>query len=48
VESAKAAVTAAEAEVKAMQSSIERLTVRAPIAGEVLQVNIRPGEYAPT
>lgn len=46
--SAKAAVVAAEADVKSTQTSIERLTVRAPIAAEVLQVNIRPGEYAQT
>jgi multidrug efflux pump subunit AcrA (membrane-fusion protein) len=48
VESAKAAVVAADADVKSTQSAIERLTVRAPIASEVMQVNIHPGEYAPT
>jgi RND family efflux transporter MFP subunit len=46
--SARAAVTAAEAELKATQTSIERLMVRTPIDGEVLQVNIRLGEYAQT
>jgi len=46
--SARAAVAAAEAELKATQTSIERLMVRAPVAGEVMQVNLRPGEYAPT
>jgi RND family efflux transporter MFP subunit len=44
--SAQAAVTAAAAELKATQTSLERLTVRAPIDCEVLQVNVRPGEYA--
>jgi multidrug efflux pump subunit AcrA (membrane-fusion protein) len=48
LESARAAVTAAAAELKATQTSIERLLVRAPIDCEVLQVNIRPGEYAQT
>lgn len=48
LESAKAAVVAADADVKSTQSAIERLTVRAPMASEVMQVNIHPGEYAPT
>jgi RND family efflux transporter MFP subunit len=46
--SAKAAVIAAEADLKATQTSLERLMVRAPIDCEVLQANLRPGEYAPT
>jgi len=48
LESARAAVIAAEAELKATQTSIERLMVRAPIDCEVLQINLRPGEYAQT
>lgn len=48
VESAKAAVLAAEAELDAARTTLERLTVQAPIACEVLQVNIRPGEFAAT
>ena len=48
LESAKASVIAAEADINSTQSSIERLTVRAPIACEVMQINIRPGEYAQT
>ncbi len=48
LESAKATVIAAEAEIKSTQSSIERLTVRAPINSEILQINVRPGEYAQT
>lgn len=48
LESAKASVIYAESEVKASQISIERLTVRAPLDCEVLQVNIRSGEYAAT
>lgn len=46
VESAKAALVVAEAELKATRMTIERLTVRAPMVCEVMQVNIRPGEYA--
>jgi HlyD family secretion protein len=46
--SARAAVTAAGADLKATQTSIERLMVRAPLDCEVLQVNLRPGEYAQT
>lgn len=46
--SAKVAVTAALADLASTRSSIERLTVRAPMAGEIIQVNVRPGEYAAT
>jgi HlyD family secretion protein len=44
---ARAQVVAAEAQVKAVDTSIERLTVRAPMSGEILQVNVRRGEFAP-
>ena len=47
VASAQAAVQAAEANLAAARTALDRLTVRAPMAGEVLQVNVRPGEYAP-
>jgi RND family efflux transporter MFP subunit len=46
--SAGAAVTAAEADLKATRTSLERLTVRAPMDCEVMQVNVRPGEFAQT
>ncbi len=46
--SARAEVTAAEADLKATQTSLERLTVRSPVDCEVMQVNLRPGEYAST
>ena len=42
----RAEVAAAEAQVKATQTDIERLTVRALVSGQVLQVNIRLGEFA--
>jgi RND family efflux transporter MFP subunit len=45
---ARAEVASLRAQVKATETDIERLTVRAPVDGEILQVNIRPGEYAPT
>ncbi len=48
VESAKADVASAEAAFRQTECNIERLTVRAPIDCEVLQVNVRSGEYAPT
>lgn len=46
VEIANADVASAEAQVKATQTEIERRTVRALVDGEVLQVNVRPGEFA--
>src|SRR5262249_29566552 len=44
---AETQVTAAEAEVRSVETEIERSTVRAPLDGEVLQVKIHLGEYAP-
>lgn len=48
VASARAGLAAAEAEATVAAAALERLTVRAPMAGEVLQVNLRAGEYAAT
>ncbi|GAB6037484.1 hypothetical protein JCM15519_20430 [Fundidesulfovibrio butyratiphilus] len=48
LESAKAAVDAARADMEAASVTLDRLTVRAPVDGEILQVNIRPGEFAAT
>jgi multidrug resistance efflux pump len=45
---ARAAVAQAEAAVEQVKTEIERLVIRAPMAGEVLQVNVRPGEYVGT
>ncbi len=42
---ARAAVEQTRAEVTQIRTEIERATVRAPIAGEILQVNVRQGEY---
>ena len=46
LQEARAAVAAADAEVRTVETKIERRTVRAPIAGEVLQVELRAGECA--
>jgi HlyD family secretion protein len=43
---AESQVAAAKAAVAQTQAMIDRLTVRAPIDGTILQVNIRAGEYA--
>lgn len=42
---AQAAVEAAEANIHLVETEIDRCLVRAPIDGQVLQVNVRPGEY---
>ncbi len=44
---AQAEVEQARARAAAVEAQIERATVRAPIAGRVLKVNVRAGEYAP-
>jgi HlyD family secretion protein len=43
---ARAEIARAEADVNAAEVEIDRLTIRAPVDGSILQVNIRPGEYA--
>jgi HlyD family secretion protein len=45
---ARARLSSAEAAAAAARTEIERLVVRAPIAGEILAVNIRSGEYVST
>lgn len=42
---ARAAVAQAQAEAGQIRTEIERATVRAPVDGRVLQVNVRAGEY---
>jgi RND family efflux transporter MFP subunit len=46
LESALAQVKQAEAGLANTRTTLDRLVIRAPIEGEVLQVNIRPGEFA--
>jgi HlyD family secretion protein len=48
IDVATANVAAAEAEVEGARVEIGRLTVRAPVEGDILQVNLRPGEFAPS
>jgi HlyD family secretion protein len=48
LESARARVGQAEADLAAVETTLDRLIVRAPKDGEILQVNIRPGEFAQT
>jgi multidrug resistance efflux pump len=43
---ARAEAANAEAQVKRVETDIERLTIRAPGAGEILKVDVRAGEYA--
>jgi len=43
---ARAELAAAEAGARAVEVELARLTVRAPVDGAVLQVNVRPGEFA--
>jgi HlyD family secretion protein len=42
---ARAAIAQAKAAIEQIQMQIERLNVRALVEGEVLQVNVRPGEF---
>jgi len=44
----KAAWSSAKARAEQISLAIERLTVRAIAAGKILQINIRPGEFAQT
>jgi HlyD family secretion protein len=46
LQSALALVQQAEASLAVSQTTRDQLVVRAPVNGEVLQVNIRPGEFA--
>jgi multidrug resistance efflux pump len=42
---AQAAVDRAKAQVQQVETDLDRLTTRALVDGEVLQVNVRPGEF---
>lgn len=45
---AQASVDLARSQVDNIKTSLERLTVRAPLDGEVLQLNVRLGQFAAT
>lgn len=46
IDVAQAELEAAKKAVERVRTDLERLTVKAPIDGRILQVNTRPGEYA--
>lgn len=46
IEVARAEVLLAQSQVNSIKTNLERLIVRAPMDGEVLQLNIRLGQYA--
>jgi HlyD family secretion protein len=46
IEVARAEVQLAQSQVDSIKTSLERLIVRAPMDGEILQLNIRLGQYA--
>ncbi len=46
IEVQRAAVEQAQSQIDSIQIMLERLVVRAPVDGEVLQVNVRPGQLA--
>ena len=48
LEVARTEVAMAEAQVSRTKTDIERLTVRSPVSGVILQSNVRAGEYAQT
>ncbi|MEM1050706.1 MAG: efflux RND transporter periplasmic adaptor subunit, partial [Pseudomonadota bacterium] len=45
---ARARLNAAQARASSVQTELERLIIRAPISGEILAVNVRPGEFVAT
>jgi multidrug resistance efflux pump len=48
LEIARANLASAQTEVARTRTEIERLTVRAPVDAQILKINIRAGEYAPS
>jgi HlyD family secretion protein len=46
IEADEAALATARAEVERIRIEIERRIVRSPVNGRVLQINVRPGEFA--
>jgi multidrug efflux pump subunit AcrA (membrane-fusion protein) len=47
-DTAEAQYLQAQANLEAAKTDLERLTVRAPVDGQVMQLKVRVGEYAPT
>src|SRR5208337_1621651 len=46
IEVQRAAVEQAQSQIDSIKIMLERLIVRAPVDGEILQVNVRPGQIA--
>lgn len=46
VQEAQAQIDSAQADVEAARVEVSRREIKSPVAGRVLQVNIRPGEFA--
>jgi multidrug resistance efflux pump len=46
IEVARAAVQLSQSQVDSVSTNLDRLTVRAPMDGEILQLNVRLGQYA--
>jgi HlyD family secretion protein len=47
VEIAKAQLAQAQANIQSSKTDLDRMTVRAPVDGDVLQLNVHLGEFAP-
>jgi HlyD family secretion protein len=47
LQKAEAQLTQAQAELKSSETNLELLTVRASVDGQVLQLKVHPGEFAP-
>ena len=47
-QTAEAQVAQVKADLESAKTDLERLTVRAPVDGQVMQLKVRPGEFAPT
>ncbi len=47
-QTARAAVVRAESQVEQARTELERLVIRALVSGQVLQLNVRPGEFVGT
>ncbi len=45
---AEAQLHQTEADLQASETSLELLTVRAPVSGQILQLKVHPGEFAPS
>lgn len=47
LKTAEAQLEQARAELKSAETELDRLTVRAPVDGQILQLKVHPGEFAP-